>query len=67
MGGSQTGAACENLHRPKVRFKWQSSFRDHLIRDEVDYLNHLNYIKKQPLKHQLPGRKWYWVIGESIS
>ena len=30
-------------------FKWQSSFRDHLIRDEKDYQNHLEYIKNQPL------------------
>lgn len=45
-------------------FKWQSSFRDHLIRDERDYPNHLEYIKKQPLKHQLPERKWYWIMGE---
>ena len=49
----------------RVRFKWQSSFRDHLIKDETDYLNHMNYILKQPIKHQLPGRKWYWATEES--
>jgi REP element-mobilizing transposase RayT len=49
---------------PKVPFKWHNSFRDHLIRDEDDYLNHLNYIMRQPLKHKLPGRKWYWITGD---
>ena len=45
-----------------ISFKWQSSFRDHLIRDEKDYQNHLEYIKNQPLKHQLAERKWYWIV-----
>jgi hypothetical protein len=43
-------------------FKWQSSFRDHLICDDKDYQNHLEYIKNQPLKHQLSERKWYWIV-----
>ncbi|HBE80376.1 MAG TPA: hypothetical protein DDW65_21725 [Firmicutes bacterium] len=46
-------------------FKWQSSFHDHLIRDEKDYQNHLEYIQNQPLKHQLADRKWYWIVGAS--
>lgn len=56
--------SANNNDNTRVRFKWQSSFRDHLIREEKDYLNHLNYILKQPVKHQLPGRRWYWIIGQ---
>jgi hypothetical protein len=26
--------------------------------------DHLEYIKNQPLKHQLAERKWYWIAGE---
>jgi REP element-mobilizing transposase RayT len=52
-------------HRRMISFQWQSSFRDHLIRDENDYINHLKYIKNQPLKHHLPERKWYWIVGEA--
>lgn len=55
--------ACARSQNP-IPFKWQSSFRDHLIKDEQDYRNHLGYIMKQPLKHGLPGRKWYWIFQE---
>ncbi len=55
-------AAVRQRFESSPSFRWQSSFRDHLIRDGRDYLNHLNYIKNQPLKHGLPGRKWYWVV-----
>lgn len=51
-------------HNHAVPFQWQTSFRDHIIRDQQDYINHLNYIMKQPFKHHLPGRKWYWVAGD---
>ena len=29
---------------------WQRSFYDHIIRDEDDYLNHLQYIENNPAK-----------------
>ncbi len=34
---------------------WQKSFYDHIIRDEEDYLNHLQYIDKNPRK---------WLMGK---
>lgn len=30
---------------------WQSRFLDHRIRDEEDFLNHLEYIRLNPIKH----------------
>jgi putative transposase len=30
---------------------WQSSFHDHIIRDERDFLTHLEYLKHNPVKH----------------
>jgi putative transposase len=32
---------------------WQSSFWDHVIRDEDDFYHHLNYIHFNPVKHGL--------------
>ncbi|MDD4332619.1 MAG: transposase [Patescibacteria group bacterium] len=34
-------------------FKWQESFRDHVIRNEKDFLNHLNYIFNNCVKHNI--------------
>ena len=34
---------------------WQTSFHDHIIRDEYDYMLHLQYIDENPKK---------WLIGE---
>jgi len=30
---------------------WQRGFWDHVIRDEVDYANHIDYIHYNPVKH----------------
>jgi REP element-mobilizing transposase RayT len=34
-------------------FKWQESFRDHVIRNEKDFFNHLNYIYYNCVKHNI--------------
>ncbi len=34
---------------------WQKSFYDHIIRDEEDYLNHIQYIAENPTK---------WLMGK---
>jgi putative transposase len=55
------------VHHNMPRFKWQSSFRDRVIRDENDYLNHLEYIHNNPVKHGLAGEAeeylWVWITG----
>ena len=38
---------------------WQRSFYDHIIRDEEDYLNHLQYIEENPMKW-LQGKDEYY-------
>ena len=54
-----------NHHLPK--FKWQSSFRDHIIRDRRDFDNHLQYIYNNAAKHGLVEEpeqwRWMWVEG----
>jgi len=32
---------------------WQSRFYDHLIRDDTDFVRHLDYIHYNPVKHGL--------------
>ncbi|MGL4315877.1 MAG: REP-associated tyrosine transposase [Pseudomonas sp.] len=41
---------------------WQPRFREHLIRDERDWRQHLDYLHGNPLKHGLVGqvRDWPW-------
>ena len=46
------------------QFKWQSSFYDHIIRNDFDYFQHLKYIKNQWVKHKLPKNKWCWIIDK---
>jgi len=49
------------------RFRWQKSFRDHIIRNEGDFHKHLNYIQSNAVKHGLANEpedwKWMWVLG----
>jgi REP element-mobilizing transposase RayT len=51
-------------------FKWQKSFRDHTIRDQKDFNNHLSYISQNAVKHELVQEPeqwpWMWIEGESI-
>ena len=39
---------------------WQKRFRDHLIRDEVDFARHIDYIHYNPVKHGLVTRPEDW-------
>lgn len=63
--------------RLRRRFKWQTSFYDHIIRDEKDFYNHLNYIKDNPVKAGLAddyrlyqfssfNKKWQNVVDKFI-
>lgn len=48
-------------------FRWQKSFRDHIIRDQRDFDNHVNYIHNNALKHGLANDgdiwPWMWAVG----
>ncbi len=43
-------------------FKWQKSFRDHIIRDEKDLYNHLKYVQFNWIKH---GSKFSVIAAEA--
>jgi REP element-mobilizing transposase RayT len=54
-------------HPRSITFRWQKSFRDHIIRDEKDYLNHLEYIYNNSVKHGLVSDPeqypLMWILG----
>ncbi len=39
---------------------WQRRYWEHLIRDEQDYINHVNYIHYNPVKHGYVGQASTW-------
>jgi putative transposase len=39
---------------------WQRRFCEHLIRDEADFSNHLDYIHLNPVQHGLVARPAQW-------
>jgi len=59
---------CEKYHdlfntadfKKLPRFRWQKSFHFHYIENDLDLLNHMNYILKQPFKHGFDS-KYIWV------
>ena len=46
--------------RKKERGIWQRRFWEHLIKDEEDYKNHLDYIHYNPVKHGYVRRAIDW-------
>ncbi len=57
---------------PRLQFEWQSSFHDHIIRNDEDLYTHIEYIRYNPEKHGLvkagePYRFLYiddtWMAG----
>ena len=52
------------LYRSRWKLKsgriWQFRFWDHMIRDEEDFRNHIDYIHYNPVKHGLADRPGDW-------
>ncbi len=51
------GGATRRDGGEKKVIRWQKRFMDHRVRDEEDYLQHLEYMRLNPYKHQ-------WVDDE---
>lgn len=68
MLANEDRSISEILHRFKRKYStryaykfgsgkvWQNRFWDHIIRDEDDYIRHLNYIHLNPVKHGIVER-----------
>ena len=39
---------------------WQRHYWEHLIRDDIDYQKHVDYVHVNPLKHGYVKRVWDW-------
>jgi putative transposase len=42
---------------------WQRRFWEHTIRDERDFLNHIDYIHQNPVKHQFVSKAEDWKFS----
>ncbi len=42
---------------------WQKGFWDHVIRDEIDFQRHLDYIHYNPVRHQLVQKPEEWAYS----
>ena len=60
----QTQFQTTNLnHNPTHTFNWQKSYHDHFIRNKRDFNNHWEYIKYNPIKHNLPSDWKYHFLN----
>jgi putative transposase len=48
------------LNKRKEKLVWQKRFWEHLIRDEKDWRNHMDYIHYNPVKHGYAPRASDW-------
>ena len=39
---------------------WQPRFWEHVIRDDMDFANHVDYIHHNPVKHDFVKSPWVW-------
>jgi putative transposase len=47
----------------KMIIRWQPRFMDHRIRSEADYYQHVEYIRLNPLRHEMVNDEtapWQW-------
>ena len=55
------------LYRSKFNLKsgrlWQNRFWDHIIRDETDFNNHIDYIHYNPVKHKLTNNPFKYKLS----
>ncbi|MFA5069821.1 MAG: hypothetical protein WC528_00915 [Patescibacteria group bacterium] len=58
-GTPQSGG--QSAHK-NVNQIWQTSFYDHIIRNQTDFNNHVNYIHYNPVKHGYAQKieDWLW-------
>ena len=53
-------AALESGGKKREQPLWQSRFWEHLIRDEEDFVKHVEYIHYNPVKHGLVNAPMEW-------
>jgi putative transposase len=63
-----TGVSATTNHRGE-KLVWQRRFWEHVIRDEDDWRNHVDYVHYNPVKHGYVGHPgaWRWSSFERAS
>ena len=56
----KTESICASRESKRERGIWQKRFWEHLIRDDRDYANHVDYIHINPVKHGYVQRAVDW-------
>jgi len=62
----------EHMEQSKSRWKrglkpiWQKRYYEHTIRDEKDYLEKMEYIKYNPMKHELVKDIQHWKYSSFV-
>ena len=56
----ESGGITESRQRNGEASFWQRRFWEHLIRNETDYIHHLDYLHFNPVKHGLVERVLDW-------
>lgn len=56
----KTESISHSRERKGERGIWQRRFWEHLIRDEVDFARHMDYVHYNPVKHGLVSRVGDW-------
>lgn len=57
------GQVSESRQRKQERAVWQRRFWEHQIRDENDFIRHVEYIHYNPVKHQLVSTPIEWAYS----
>jgi len=60
--GPKEALPTKSMKKHRNRGIWQKRFWEHRIRNEKDYVNHVNYIHYNPVKHKLVDNvaAWPW-------
>lgn len=58
--GGQAGAVSDSRKDHREKGVWQRRFWEHIIRDERDWIAHVNYIHYNPVKHGLASCPHGW-------
>jgi putative transposase len=67
LAGGQESPRSASRQRRQERGIWQRRFWEHIIRDEVDFERHLDYIHYNPVKHGLVACPRDWPFSRSIA
>ena len=55
-----------DLRAPKKKFSWQKSFHYNIIKNKESFLNHIQYLQNQWIKHKQKENKYCYIDEDAI-